>query len=766
MLRRPAFFTSVAFSAGIILQNTFNFELYILLIPTVIFLSLYFVYKKAMALFIFVLFLGALNLNFYNYLNKPEVIPEGDYPLEGVIKEKIEYRDYYKYILSTDLENYKDVNLLIYSPKRLDYGDLIEVNGGINHFSGVRIPYGFDKRKYYERKGISAYIKNPEITLLDKGKGNWFYQSIIYPLKDRIKTYLRKNFEKDHAYILSGLVIGERESISSEIIEDFQKTGIIHILAISGLHVGFIYLILLVISQVLRIRYNYNYIFIIAGLVFFAILTGLKISVIRAVIFALLLIGARVFQRRSDNLNTLGAAAFIILLFKPVDLFSVSFLLSFTAVFGIIIFSKLFKIKKLLKRDQSKLKSFLSKYVYLPVFISLSVTIVLAPILAYYFYQVSLLGILLNIIVIPLTGCILALGVFVIFVNLVIGITISAFNISLAFLINILLEIAQLSSKLDFAIINIPKPNYFYLLITIAVLIYVIYSLFIHKYRKIILAILIFFNLCIFYSLLRSIDAMLEMIFFDIGQGDSALITTPYDTNILIDAGSNYNPNNFDYFNYFKAKGITSIEWLILSHRHYDHIGNVPELFEKVKIKNILTLPLSSHYRISHKIDSTARANNIPLRTPTAGDIVNIDNCLKLYILHPDTSKLSEFTNENNRSIVMKFLYRNLSILFTGDIERDVEENLTIYQNYLKSSILKFPHHGSLTSANIEFINMVAPDITVVSVGTGNKYNLPSDSAINIIKNTSSQIYRTDLCGSVILKYKDGNIQTETMVKK
>ncbi|MFC1725469.1 DNA internalization-related competence protein ComEC/Rec2 [candidate division KSB1 bacterium] len=765
MQRKPALYSALAFSSGILIQNFVNIDLYYFLVITIAFVAARIFIKSSIISAVVIISFGALDSSYISKIFVPLPVKNLNMILEGVITQKTAYPGSNKYVLQTTTENMNGVNLIFYTKNKYDYGDYIEIRGKVKEFDKIRIPYGFDKKTFYKRQGIAGYLKNPEvINIKNKNRGSWFNQKIFYPVRIKINDFLNKNFSSEHASILSGLLIGEREKIDPEIFEDFKKTGAAHILAISGLHVGFIYFFLLVFAQVFRIRPNYNYIFIAVGLVFYAFLTGLKPSVFRAVLFALILIGAKIFQRREDGLNTLGAAAFLILIFRPYDLFSASFQLSFTAVFGIIILSEFFNIKSLLAQKRSLIKKNLKKYFLLPACISIFVTAAVSPLQAFYFYQIPLTGILLNIFIIPLTGLIVALGLLNIITGVLIGFTIPQFVISLSFLTDILTGSADLISRFDITVIPVARSSLIYLVLLLTGITAALLSLRQKKSKYISIIFFVTLISAIFISVFKDINRKLEIVFFDVGQGDSAFISVPGGTNILIDTGDRYYPNYIDFHNFFKAKGIRNIDYLILSHRHSDHIGQAAYIIKNMRIENLISLPLGKQYRTSAEIDSIAFVKHVITRSVRTGETLGKGTNWRMYILNPDSLDFPKIRNENNRSIVLKFVYDNISVLFPGDIESEYEEKLaSAFGSFLDCDILKFPHHGSITSINKNFLNFVKPEYSIFSAGIENRFGFPADSSVNTVKSIGSKIYRTDFSGSIIFESDGKKIILKTM---
>ena len=237
----------------------------------------------------------------------------------------------------------------------------------------------------------------------------------------------------------------------------------------------------------------------------------------------------------------------------------------------------------------------------------------------------------------------------------------------------------------------------------------------------------------------------------DVGQGDSAYIST-FAQKILIDGGGIAN-SDFDIgerviMPFLLNRKVLSLDYVIVTHFDYDHYGGLIYLINNFSIKNIV---VSKQFVMTEGFIffiEAVKEKNINIMVVEAGDIIYINKNVYIYILYPDNKYISD--NINNNSIVCKFIYYEYAVLFTGDIQNEVEEYLIkSYGDMLKADLLKIAHHGSNTSSNKNFINLVNPDISIISVGRKNRYGHPNIETINNLIRYSSLLLRTDMNGQV-----------------
>lgn len=245
-----------------------------------------------------------------------------------------------------------------------------------------------------------------------------------------------------------------------------------------------------------------------------------------------------------------------------------------------------------------------------------------------------------------------------------------------------------------------------------------------------------------------------------LGNGDCTVITTPSNKTIIIDTGEQENVLT----KYLLDRKIINIDYLIISHFDSDHCKNAIDLIERLNIKNII---VSKQAKESQEFENTinaAKSKKVKIKIVKAGDIIKIDNQLKIRILWPSDNLIHE-NPLNNNSIVAKLEYKNFSMLFTGDIEAIAEKQIisNYSDNILKSTILKVAHHGSKTSSTEELIKKILPTISLIGVGENNKFGHPSNQTIKTLESYKSRIYRTDLSGEITVKInRTGKIKINT----
>lgn len=259
-----------------------------------------------------------------------------------------------------------------------------------------------------------------------------------------------------------------------------------------------------------------------------------------------------------------------------------------------------------------------------------------------------------------------------------------------------------------------------------------------------ILSTILLFNL---YN--NNAEKLLEIHLIDVGQGDSILIVTPNNRTILIDAGDTSSGPNV--LTHLKKNRIKSLDVLIGTHPHSDHIGGLPKIIESMNIESFYIPPVAHTSKTFEDMLIAAKNHNLNISTLSIGSKIEFDEDISLYFLSP----LKDYGEDlNNWSIVLKLDYLEKSFLFTGDMEYAAEQDIINHyeHGFLRSHLLKIAHHGSNSSSSLSFLNTINPDVALISCGYNNSYSHPHEEVINRLKNMSNNIYRTDYNGTVIIK--------------
>ena len=424
------------------------------------------------------------------------------------------------------------------------------------------------------------------------------------------------------------------------------------------------------------------------------------------------------FYRKSDVYNNLAFSSFIILIFNPYTIFDMGFLLSYGGTIGIILFSN-----KLSKKFPIKNK--ILNYIKEMFFVCISANIIIIPIIMYNFNTLSLTFFISNVLVSPIMGIVVILGFVQIFLSII--------NINLAYLLSIFLNpmleilifIADFTAKLPLSKILIPTPN------IIFIIIYYVIILFCNKIN-IKKTIIILSIIIIIFNLLNLLPKDLRIYFIDVGQGDSTLILTPKGNSILIDGGGS-ETGSFDVgekilLPYLLDRGVTKIDYMMISHFDSDHVGGLFSILENLRVEHVLISKQGKESENYKHFLEISKRKKIKVIYVEAGDRINIEKNMFFEILFPTRNLISE-NILNNNSIVARLVYKNIKILFTGDIEEIAEKELIkLYSktNKLRADILKVAHHGSKSSTIASFLKLVNPRISLIGVGATNTFGHPN----------------------------------------
>lgn len=664
-----------------------------------------------------------------------------------VIKGPIEGEYNYKYTVKVRTGKYKNKKFIVYINKKnkklFEYGDLIRIKGEYSAPEIARNYKGFNYSQYLKTLNIYGAIKVEEAKIINK---NQLYPILINinNVREKMIDHVNKNMPQKTANLLLGLLIGQKDNIQEDIIKSFRTANLSHILAVSGAHTSYIILGLTYIITKSKAPRRIGHIITIIILSLFIIITGASYSVIRACIMSIITISAKLFYKKENFFISICVSLFIILIQNPFAINDIGLKLSFLGTIGIIVFNK--NITELFIRI--KIKENIAKVLSL----TFSAQIMIMPITILNFNTFSLTFFISNILASPLLGIIIILGFIAIFVSFVLN----PISKILFFVLNLFLEllifISEIVTKIPGSSILVKTPNLVFV-ITYYILILFINYFFtikknpirrfqkkiikictiknIKKINKIIAIILLIIS---FLTMLaRVINPTLKIYFIDVGQGDSTLIITPKGKKILIDGGEGKNEILLPYL---LDRGINKIDYIIISHFDSDHCNGLIEVMEKIKVGKVIVSKQPEESEEYRNISEIIKQKNIEAYVVKAQDRITIEKDLYINILNP-AGKL-EFKDLNNNAIVAKLIYKNFSMLFTGDIEKAEENIAQKYKNNLKSTILKVAHHGSKTSTNEKFLKYVEPQIALIGVGENNKFGHPNQQTIEKLKNIRS----------------------------
>lgn len=665
-----------------------------------------------------------------------------------VIKGPSEGEYNYKYTVKARTGKYKNKKFIVYINKKnkklLEYGDLIEIKGEYSAPEVARNYKGFDYSQYLKTLNIYGTIKVEESKIINKNQLSPILIS-INNIKEKMTDNANRNMPKRTANLLLGILIGERDNIQEDIIESFRTANLSHILAVSGAHTSYIILGITYLISKSKTPKRIGYIITIINLLIFIIITGASYSVVRACIMAIVVIGAKICYRKENFFTSICISLIIILIQNPFAINDIGLKLSFMGTAGIVIFNKSITNFFIKLKIKQKIAEALS--------VTFSAQLMVMPITILNFNTISLTFFISNILASPLLGIIIIFGFISIFISSILNPISKILFLILHIFLELLILVSKVTEKIPGSSILVRTPNIlfaivYYILILFFNYFFVIKQNLTRRFHKKIIKIItikniknafkviavVFLIMLLLTRIVRIINPTLKIYFIDIGQGDSTLIVTPKNKKILIDGGEG---KTNVLFQYLLDRRINKIDYIIISHFDGDHCNGLIEIIEKMRVENIVMSKQSKESEEYKKILEIIKQKNIKVSSVKAEDKIIIEKNLYIKILNP--AEKFEFQDLNNNAIVAKLVYKNFSMLFTGDIEK-AEENLAKkYKNELKSTILKVAHHGSKTSTSEEFLKYVEPQIALIGVGENNKFGHPNQITIEKLKNIRSQ---------------------------
>ena len=590
----------------------------------------------------------------------------------------------------------------------LSIGDKIKVIGIVNIPTNNTNRYLFNYKKYLERKKIYIIFKANKIIILNKNK------NIYYKIKQLIINRLSNNY-------LKTFIIGDKSNISNEIIRSYQENGISHLFAISGMHISLLAEIMNRILKKIKMIEENRFKITTLVLLIYLILVGLSPSILRGVLFYIFFSINKIYYFYIKPINLYLVIVSISLIINPNFIFDIAFQYSY-----------LISISLILKSNYLKSNNYIISLLKTSI-ISFIVSI---PITLYNYYQLNLLSIIYNLFYVPLISIIIFPFTLIVFI----------FKPLLPiyeFLIMLLEKTSLFLSNINILKLYFVRlPVFVYFIYLLVILLYII------RNKKIYLIIL-FFILTI-HLITPYIHNHNYVYYLDVGQGDSTFIRINKN-NIIIDTGGNNDLFYNTIYPSIKSNFANKIDYLILTHGDYDHMGEAINIVKKIKVKNVI-FNCGEFNELEQELIKVLDKDKIPYYTCIKE--LNIDNN-KLYFLQTNI-----YDNENDNSNVIYTKIDGYKFMFMGDAGIEKENDILTKYNISNIDVLKVGHHGSKTSSSKKFINEMNPKYSIISVGKNNRYGHPNKEVINNLNN--SIIYRTDEDGSIMFKIKNNKLKIET----
>ncbi|MBI4857615.1 MAG: DNA internalization-related competence protein ComEC/Rec2 [Acetobacterium woodii] len=635
-------------------------------------------------------------------------------------------------------------------------GDILLFKGILSEPAGKRNPGGFDYDLYLKSQSIDGLLTvQPENIKLVGQESSFYYQ--ILGIKKSLENSCDTYFSENVADLLKGVIFGEKD-INEDLSQSFQDAGVTHVLSVSGLHVGYVFLALSFLLMAIKIKKGYWMLFLAPVLLFYVALTGFVPPVIRASIMLLCLTLGQGIHRERDSLNQLCLAGIVILCIWPAQLFQAGFQLSMAAVLGIVLFYEplLYRYEKRRNKKHSHHQK-KSGPIVQGLVLTFCATVGTLPILLYHFKSFTTMSFFSNLIVVPLIGVLLLAGMVFLIIASIFPFLGPVIAMPIAFLgestIVVLDGINDLGKSLNIFWINrggfsIAEMGLFFLAI------FFISGYFYLKLKSVKIATV---SLGIGFMLILLVSPLfpknLVVTILDVGQGDSILIETPGGRNYLVDGGGylferSTKISESVLYPALYSKNIRQLDAIFLTHNHVDHSQGVEELiFDGYPVKNLFMSIQSNNEKLLDQ-------QMAPVSLLKKGSVIEGGDGVMIKVYNPEGEiSPKEDDEQNNASLVMAISYQNTNLLLCGDIEADVEkqlvEELEFESGQTDFQIIKIPHHGSKTSSTLEFIQAVEPEMAVISVGAHNLFGHPNDEVLKRLDQEKITTLRTDHSGAI-----------------
>ena len=671
--------------------------------------------KWAYMLLIIMMGIGSVSMQMHP-VSKEQFLAGEQVTLKGIIIDEAETAFNQVLILDQVINVQKDKAVALRSKIKVitnyqeDFhlGETVLIQGKVNPLPKQYNPSDFDYGLYLKSQGIVNEVKLQQVIK------RWPYKGVLYKIREKVRMQIEYIFKGQDDGLVSALVLGEDGDLNTDIRALYEQLGIAHVLAISGLHMSIIAAGIWWSLGIMGLNYEMRNGISLIGIWSYSIFVGMSVSIIRASIMLTIMLVVRSLWEEEDLLSSLALAALIILIVNPFQLYQVGFQLSFIALLGIAFYQSVYHF---IKHECSCAKSVLKVCrILLP---SICIGLFISPVIAYHFYEIPLLSVLLNVLLVPIFGLLLPL----IFITLLVSTVMPGISFILAYSIlgflGSIKSIGTFLATLPFTTLIIGRPSGLFLILHYSMLCILGFKLkkIWNKRNYYLVGV---GSLIILVGILNT-EGFMNITHLYVGQGDCTVVTTPKGKTLLIDSGPEQSGKKVE--NYLKYKGKRQVDLAIVSHPHEDHIGGLLYLIEEgYNVKAVIW--------------------QVP-------DDLKDEYAFRLKKLC-EKQKDADYSNANEASLVCVLKYGEFEELFTGDIGFATEKYL---ENDLDDlEILKVPHHGSSYSSSSKFLEKLSVEYGMISAGVRNLYGHPNRLTLERLKEQQIEIMRTDIQGALFVR--------------
>jgi len=675
----------------------------------------------------------------------------------------------------------------------LSYGQQISVRGLLLVPRGKRNPGGFDYGAFLQTRGMAAAFYGEARSLEVYGFSADLspFRRISLELRERMTALLRAQLPPAAGGLLVAILLGERHALEPAVEEAVRRTGVAHMLSVSGLHVALLAAMLFLLCNRLGVKGWPACLFIIFFLFAYAYITGMEPATLRSFVMIALGLFALCLGRRQDLPTAVAAAALVTLIYNPLLLFQTGLQLSYAATISLVTFAAPLQqalLKTLARLPLARFSPYLQGQVAALTAVTVAAQVGTLPIIAYTFKEISLVALPANILILPVMALLLGAGLIAAILGLVVPLFAFLPMLVAYPLLAYTLWLTETLGALSFAAMPVLPPRLLEISIYYMILILIVWRgkelprfflAFAHYLRlkarpfHFIAATMLLLALPAgWWGLLPAVaQRPLEVVFLDVGQGDAIFIRTPGGQNILLDGGGRpafqeeiERVGRLVVVPYLEYRRVRELDMVIISHPHEDHYGGLLAVLDKIPARLLVTnkheVDEASYLRL---LDLVAE-KEIPHLFLERGDRLSLEDHLWMEVLNPPSLLFTGTgSDENNNSLVLRLHHRAVSFLLTGDIENEAALWMLAEDLLPPSNVLKVPHHGGYMASFADLLGAVDPQVAVIPVGR-NTFGHPHPHILELLEAREIEYYRSDRHGAVTI-YSDGSTwETETML--
>ncbi|HUJ11289.1 MAG TPA: DNA internalization-related competence protein ComEC/Rec2 [Verrucomicrobiae bacterium] len=663
-------------------------------------------------------------------------------------------------------------------PEAIRYGDLVAFTAILRVPQPLRNPGSFDWRAWLQRRGIrftATIRKSDSIEVEAHHQANPIIR-ISLGLREQLERALQLGLEDEPKLggVLAGMVLGERAEIPPDTYADFQHTGVFHVFAISGLHVGLVTGVVLIALHLLRVPRRWCGFVAIPLLVLYVFATGARPGAVRALVMACAWLIAWMLVRPADPLNTLAGAALVLLIWDPTQLFDGGFILSFMAVLALLMLSPRFEktLRNLLAPDALLPRDFVPRwrlgidpaliwFIRL-VSASLAAWLGLLPLMAAYFHLFTPVSIGANLFVIPLLGVIIAIGItslLAFFVWPWLTLTLNNANL---FLIGTMLRGVQALGHWSFGHQFMQAPPWWWVLAYYACGALLLSSWFSPRRRRLAVSVAI---PCIGVALVlnggraRKVDLTV----LALSDGMAVFVDSPGERgDILIDGGSDWSGAHV-VVPFLRARGVDRLAATMLTRGDKAHAAGLCVVANEVPTREAIYSGIPSRSKYYSQWKEHMQALQAPLRVMKAGDDLNLAAGVRLRVLNPPPDAV--FSRSEDNALVLAIEFGATRVLHMSDVGDTIEKRLLKEIRDLHAQVIVKGQHGHEMSCTPEFLDAVRPEVVIQSVATSPSNRYPEPGLRERLAERGIALYRTDETGAVTIRLTRSGYEIRPFLK-